>query len=306
MGRTAVKHAWLSRAIARLVARAPENRLVDFADQPIYEPPLVGVADGDAPIFMRFREVVSPDHILPRELLEEAHGGPVERVRVVVWVLPFTEAVRESNRAGRWPSRLYSLARNNGGALNHRLRERVVQVLHEEGFAAVAPVLSDAYDAVRSPEHTFTSTWSERHAAFAAGLGRFGLNNALITPRGSSARIGSVVTDLDVEPTPRPYEDHRAPCRASGGRLCGRCMERCPAGAISAEGLDKTLCRGMREAIRTRCMDTYAAQMHMLRAPVVKSGRRDPGYSLGCALCMNGVPCEVCDPFAEGGEGGGA
>jgi len=306
VGQTAVTHAWLSRAIARLVADAPENRLADYAGQPIYDAPLVGVADGDAPLFARFREVVSPDHILPRELLEEAHGGPVERVRVVVWVLPFAEAVRESNRAGRWPSRLYSLARNNGGALNHLLRERVVQLLHDEGSAAVAPVLTYAYNAVRSPEFTYTSTWSERHAAFAAGLGRFGLNNALITPRGSSARIGSVVTDLDVEPTPRPYEDHRAPCRASGGRLCGLCMARCPVGAIGAGGMDKTRCRGMREAVRTKFMDTYAAEMRMLKAPVVKSGKRDPGYSLGCALCMNGVPCEACDPFADGGEEGDA
>ncbi len=161
---------------------------------------------------------------------------------MVVWALPFAEGVRESNRAGRWPSRLYSLARNNGGALNHLLRERVVQLLSDEGSAAVAPILSAAYNAFRSPEHTYSSTWSERHAAFAAGLGRFGLNNALITPRGSSARIGSVVTDLDVEPTPAPYDDHRAPCRASGGRLCGKCMERCPVGAVSAEGMDKARC----------------------------------------------------------------
>jgi len=288
------------------MARAPENRLADFGGQPVFGPPIVGVADGDDPLFARFREVVSPDHILPRELLEQAHGGPVEPVRVVVWVLPFTERVRESNREGLWPSRLYSLARNNGGALNHLLRERVVELLCGEGCAAVAPVLTEAYNSFRSPEHTFTSTWSERHAAFAAGLGRFGLNNALITARGTSVRIGSVVTDLAVEPTPRRYADHRAPCRASGGRLCGRCMERCPVGAVSTEGMDKTLCYGMRKAVREKFMDVYAAEMHMLRAPVVKSGSRDATYSLGCALCMNGVPCEACDPFADRVEDGNA
>jgi epoxyqueuosine reductase len=304
VGRTAAALEWLGDAVAGLVERASENRLRDYDGQAIFDEPVVGVADGEDPLFERFREVVSPDHIMPRELLEEAHGRPVERVRVVVWALPFAEAVRASNRAGRWPSRLYSVARNNGGALNHLLRERVVQLLRDEGFAAVAPVLSGAYSAFRSPEHTFTSTWSERHAAFAAGLGRFGLNNALITPRGSSARIGSVVTDLDAEPTPRPHEDYRAPCRASGGRLCGRCMERCPVGAVSGTGMDKTLCYEMREAVRGRFMDAYAAEMHMLKAPVVKSGSRDAGYSLGCALCINGVPCEACDPFA-GGEGGG-
>lgn len=302
MEETAVAHAWLDQVMARLVAEAPENRLADFGGQPIFGPPLVGVADGEDPLFMRFRQVVSPGHILPSELLEQERGLPPSRVRVVAWALPFADGVRASNRSGRWPSRLYSLARNNGGALNHFLRERLVDLLRGEGWAAVAPSLTDGYNAFRSPEHVFSSTWSERHVAFAAGLGQFGLNSALITARGSCVRIGSVVTDLDAAPTPRPYADHRAPCLASGGATCGRCVARCPVKAISAAGMDKSLCYEMRKAVRAQFMDAYAAQMHMLPAPVVKSGRRDPGYSLGCALCMCGVPCEDCYPFGAGME----
>ncbi len=282
-----------------MVAEAPENRLEGFGGEPIYDAPLVGVADGDDAVFVRFRDVVSPGHIMPRDLLEASSGQAAERVRVIVWILPFAAEVRRSNRNRRWPSRLYSLARNNGGALNYRLRERMERLLRDAGWAAVAPVLAEGYAAVRSPEHTFTSTWSERHAAFAAGLGRFGLNRALITPHGSCVRIGSVVTDMPLESTPRLYEDYRAPCLASGGAVCGECIARCPAGAITSRGMDKSACYVMRGAVRRRFLDDYAREMAMLEAPVSKSGRTEAGYSLGCALCMCGVPCEERDPFAK-------
>jgi len=297
VGRSGCSRAWLEQTVSRLVTEAPENVLPDFGNLAIFDAPLVGVADGDDPLFLRFRQVVSPGHILPRELLERERGSAPARVRVVVWAMPFTKPVRESNRGGRWPSRLYSLARNNGGALSQIVRRRLVGLLRAGGWAAAAPVLSGSYDAFRSPEHVFSSTWSERHAAFAAGLGQFGLNRALITARGSFVRIASVVTDLDVAPTPRPYDDYAAPCLASRGEVCGRCMDRCPAGAISAAGMDKSACYAMRNAVRARSLEGYVREMRMLRAEVVKSGRREAGYSLGCALCMCGVPCAARDPF---------
>jgi len=295
-------HAWLEQAISRLIAEAPENVLSDFGNLAVFDAPLVGVADGDDPLFVRFREVVSAGHILPRELLARECGSAPARVRVIVWAMPFTKPVRESNRGGRWPSRLYSLARNNGGALSQIVRRRLVGLLRDGGWAAAAPVFSGSYDAFRSPEHVFSSTWSERHAAFAAGLGQFGLNGALITPRGSFVRIASVVTDLEVAPTPRPYDGYAAPCLASGGEVCGRCIERCPAGAISAAGMDKSACYEMRKAVRERSLEEYVEEMAMLRSEVVKSGRREAGYSLGCALCMCGVPCEDRHPFAASVE----
>lgn len=291
-------NVWLEQAIGRLVLGAPENCLRDFDGQAVFDAPLVRVADGDDPLFERFREVVSPQHMLPREMLrQQASAAPnMPDVRVVVWALPFTQGVRRSNRGLRWPSKLYSLARNNGGALNLEVRRRLVEMLRQDGWAAVAPALTEGYDAFRSPEHTFASTWSERHAAHAAGLGQFGLSGCLITPVGISVRLGSVVTNMPLDVTPRSYEDHRAPCLALKGAGCGRCIEKCPAGAISARGLDKSKCYAMRQAVRARCMNEYIRTLHMLPALIVKSGKRTSGYSLGCALCQCGVPCEACIP----------
>jgi len=286
--------AWLEQAIGRLILGAQENHLSDFGGQAIFDAPLVRVADGDDPLFERFREVVSPRHMLPREVLrhQACSGSDTPDIRVVVWAVPFTQAVRRSNRRRRWPSKLYSLARNNGGALNLEVRRRLVELLRQDGWAAVAPALTESYDAFRSPEHTFASTWSERHAAYAAGLGQFGLSGCLITPAGINVRLGSVVTDMPLEVTSRSCEDHRAPCLALNGAGCGRCIEKCPTGAITASGLDKSKCYAMRQAVRARHMNEYSRTLHMLPAVIVKGGKRTSGFSLGCALCQCGVPCE--------------
>lgn len=289
---------WVEEMVARLVLGAPEGRLSDFGGQAIFGAPLVGVADGDGPLFEQFKTAVGQRHFLPREILaaQAPADADLAEVRVIAWALPFTEPVRRSNRGGRWPSALYSLARNNGGALNYKVRRCLVEGLRQDGWAAVAPVSTRDYDAFRSAEHTFSSRWSERHVACAAGLGRFGLSGGLITPLGVNVRLGSVVTNLPLEPDVGRYTDHRAPCLAFGGAGCGRCIERCPVGAISPEGLDKSKCYAMRQAVRERRMESCVRTFEMLPAPIVKSGRTTQGYSLGCALCQCGVPCEASFP----------
>jgi epoxyqueuosine reductase QueG len=292
---------WIEETVSRLVLEAPENRLVDYGGQPIFDLPLVGIANGDDPLFEVFSEVVSPRHLLPRDILRRnsPRGADLTQVSVVAWVLPFTTKIRHSNRVQSWPSRLYSMARNNGGALNYKIRHRLTQILRRSGSAAVAPTLTEEYDAFRTPEHMFGSSWSERHIAYAAGLGRFGLNGSLVTPKGTSVRLGSIVTNLSVERTQRGNSDYRAPCLETGGQECRVCIDRCPVGAISRDGLDKAKCYAMRKRIRERYLEQYVRGTHMLTSPIVKSGRRTYGYSLGCALCQCGVPCESSNPWAK-------
>ena len=69
--------------------------------------------------------------------------------------------------------------------------------------------------------------FSHRHAAVAAGLGEFGLNNLLLTPRyGPRQRLVSIITTAPLEPDPiieKPI------CL---GEKCSLCIKRCPAGAF--------------------------------------------------------------------------
>ena len=92
---------------------------------------------------------------------------------------------------------------------------------------------------VNSERFSYASSWSERHAAHAAGLGTFGLCDGLITAKGKAMRVGSVVAKISIEPTPRPYADHRAYCLFFADGTCGKCIDRCPVRAITESGHDK-------------------------------------------------------------------
>ncbi len=70
---------------------------------------------------------------------------------------------------------------------------------------------------------------SLRHAAVAAGLGRFGRHNLVIHPRlGARVLFCGVLSDLDL-PSDPPVQEN--PCLQ-----CDICVESCPAGALSREG----------------------------------------------------------------------
>jgi len=293
-----VKGLWIEDLIADLVLGAPENRLGDFGGSPVFDRPFIGVADGDDELFEVFCQAVSSRHLRPREILERhsPKKGDFRHVRVISWALPFTAEVRRSNRGETWPSPLYSIARNNGGGLNYHLSRRLTAIFEKRGTAAVSPLLLDEYDAFWDPERVISSTWSERHVAYAAGLGGFGLNGSLITPAGSHVRLGSIVVDYPLDRIPRKEDGYRSRCFETGGEDCGACIKRCPAKAITERGLDKQKCNERREAIRARFLEEYAKKYRMLPSPIAKSGKKHLGFSLGCALCQCGVPCEGTDP----------
>lgn len=275
----------LVQAIERLVEQSPENRLAKIDNRPTFDAPLVAFADGDDPLFEQYKTVIGPHHMTPREALAAAtpdtSPGAADRVTVVCWILPVHGETREDNkREKNRPSRSWAHQRNYGELFNETIRRHVETTLRDAGYRAVAPVLSKAFRVIRTPEEGVKrppeSTWSERHACYAAGLGTFSLNDAMITPRGIAVRCGSVVTDWVCEPTARPYPDHTANCLYLSRGTCGVCIERCPADAITTDGHDKLKCmwfvHGSDEAKRLR--EEYAVKI------------------AGCGLCQTGVPCQ--------------
>ena len=104
-------------------------------------------------------------------------------------------------------------------------------------------MLSPKWEMKLSDQYGLASTWSERHAAYAAGLGTFGLCDGLITPLGKAVRCGSVIARIPIQPSSRPYQDHHAYCLFYSKGICGKCIDRCPVGAITKDGHDKSKCQ---------------------------------------------------------------
>ena len=236
-------------ALEAFVRNSPQNRHHHLDGAPIFDAPLVGVAAGNDPLFERYRQIIGPFHLTPAEVAADAWGlaprdvAP-ESLAVLCWALPITAATRISNRPQvTQPSDQWAYTRYDGEAFNDALREYAVSFLEGAGHRAVAPFGSTLYHAVsegvaRPP----VSTWSERHALYAAGLGTFSINDGFITPRGIAMRCGSVITDLPLPSSPRIYDNHYANCLYMAEGTCGACMARCPAGAITPAGHDKARC----------------------------------------------------------------
>jgi epoxyqueuosine reductase QueG len=271
--------SWIRSAIHDQVLLSPANHLQDLDRERAFDAPLVGFAAGDDPLFEAYKDHVGPFHWTPQEIFARtfpARPAPAKRLTVIAWILPQTlPTKRDNRRAKRFPSERWSRARTFGEHFNARLRAHVVDTLQAAGARAVAPMLSPHWEKRASVRHGYASTWSERHAAYACGLGTFGLSDGLITPLGKAVRVGSVVAEIGLPPSDRPYRHHRAHCLFFTRGTCGRCIDRCPAGAITAAGHDKIKCKAY---IRSEAM------------PFIKTRYGFDGK--GCGLCQTGVPCE--------------
>ena len=276
---------YLADRIVAFVRESPRNRLWRIDDTPIFGDPLVGFADGDDPLFQEYKTIIGSYHFTPRELIQyaadtfqDAPHRSLEHVAVISWILPAVEQTRESNRREqKEPSRRWTHTRQYGEEFNDAVRYHVVDLLLEAGYLAITmsttSPLFKRYDA--GVPNTPSSNWSERHVAYAAGLGTFGLSDGFITPVGMAMRCGSVVTNLPLPASRRLYKNHVSNCLYLDEGTCGDCIKRCPAGAISAAGHDKQKCLEY-----TGQTLSYIKMQHGL-------------YITGCGLCQTDVPCEA-------------
>lgn len=280
--------AWVESLIQDFIATSPLNNIQNEAGEKAWDHALVGLASGADPIWQQYKEYVGPFHWTPWEIFSQRcphEPASPEQLTVISWVLPQRETVRKANqRSKEYPSEEWARVRVFGEEFNTALRRHIVQSLKDADHAAIAPVLTPNWTTLVSQRFSYASSWSERHAAYAAGLGTFGLCDGLITAAGKAMRAGSVVAKISVPPTPRPYTHHRAYCLFYAEGNCGRCIDRCPVRAITEAGHDKEKCR--QHLVRTReyVRDTYNFQ----------------GY--GCGLCQVGVPCEAGIPVKAARE----
>jgi hypothetical protein len=277
---------WIQSIIKDFIDHSPENTLKNRANDRAFETSLVGFSRGDDPLYEAYKDHVGPFHLTPREISALTFRDPSvkpKELTVISWILPQTEATKTDNRKQTfYPSERWARARIFGEEVNEKLRKHVVASLKSKGIQAVAPSLTSQYSIRISPKYGFASTWSERHAAYASGLGTFGLCDGLITPVGKAMRTGSVVARIQVPPTPRPYKDHREYCLFFAKGICGVCISRCPSGAVTEEGHDKLKC---------------LRHLFPVTSDYVKKHFGFVGY--GCGMCQTATPCESKIPSEQ-------
>jgi hypothetical protein len=276
---------WIETMIRDFI-RSPENTLKHRENEKAWEDPLVGFSSGDDSLYQEYKEFVGPFHWTPLEIFMNTFPSlevSAEDLTIISWVLPQTEVTKSDNRIETiYPSERWARARIFGEEGNVKLAKHVVASLQQAGVNAVAPsLLSPSFKWMESERYTFASTWSERHAAYASGLGTFGLCDGLITQKGKAMRCGSVVANIKIPPTKRSYHDPHAYCLFFSKKTCGKCIQRCPAGALTPAGHDKVKCRSYISATRGYISSHFGFE----------------GY--GCGLCQTGVPCESKIPSRD-------
>jgi epoxyqueuosine reductase len=286
--------SFIEEAAKKFVRESSANRLASFGGDPIFEEPLIGFADGDDPLFDEYKKVVHEDHFTPREILNKhlTETMKMERpepqgVSVISFVLPANRKTLRSNALEKeGPSLRWNHTRWKGQDFINELSHHLVALLQRMGVDAVAPDLSPFFKILVLPTG-FASNWSQRHMAYAAGLGTFSLNEGFITAKGLAIRCGSVVAGWKPKPSIRPYKHHLANCLFYAGEKCGKCISRCPGGALSEKGHDKLKCLKV----------LYEKQNSWL------TGEHGPGYIgkyAGCGLCQTGIPCSSRIPRKKG------
>jgi len=291
--------------LTKLFAISELNRLPQkYGGGRIFSDPLVGVAQGNDPMFRKFKEVVASEHLTPIEmwLANNQENVPDAELRILSIVFPFVTKIREARKNQIvlpriiLPAEIYSVGRNYANKFIPYVMRKLIGFFEYRGYKAVSGMISESFTILTSGG--FHSTWSERHIAFAAGLGTFSLQEALITEVGCNVRLGSVITDSPLNITERKNDEPYGNCLFYAKGTCRKCEENCPADAITEEGHNKTKCYNYGQKLARKMISRLGSLLkpHNRR---VNGVLRPPVYPVGCAFCQFGVPCMDKNPVIE-------
>jgi len=259
--------------ISETVALSASMKGIRIFDEPIFA---FASAGDDLFVSLKKPSVIGEHFRLPEEWLAGART-------VISFFLPFSEAVRTSNRSDRtWPSDGWLHGRIEGQAFLKSLCLKLQEDLTEAGFRCIIPLTDSRFWSRSGPGKNmdeagkgeqgipyYTSNWSERHVAWVCGLGSFCLSRGLVTSKGVAGRFGSLITDMFIEPNGKRYDNFLSFCST-----CGKCIKQCPVNAISSEhGKDHDICSKFQDEIKEKYKPRY-----------------------GCGKCQVDVPCEVTMP----------
>lgn len=230
--------------------------------------PLVGFAD--AGCIANLKSLVSPEHGRPEDVIRNP-------TIVTAYFIPFLKEMAQTNAEKGLASAQWAQAYEETNAMFGKLNRFLIHLLKNKGYEAAVSQEAGSFD-----HEKLISNWSQRHIAYLAGLGSFGLNNMLITERGCCGRINTVITNLDEGPD-QPVKEEFCIYKRTG--KCGLCADRCPSGALTRQGYDRNKCYQVcleNAKIHNQYGNSYAAECGGAIA--------DTGSEV-CGKCVAGMPC---------------
>ncbi len=229
--------------------------------------PLVGFA-GAAKV-AKLRGIVSPGHAQPEQILPGAET-------VISYFVPFLEETAQTNTAAGLASPQWAQAYEETNVMLACINEQLICRLKEEGIRGRVPQEAAVFD-----RELLRSDWSQRHIAYLAGLGTFGLNNMLITEKGCCGRISSIVTDLKIAPDVPMTKEL---CIYKQAGKCGICADRCEAGALTRQAYDRKKCYEI-------CLKNAKVHNHYGSSYTSSDDDSEEIGSEVCGKCIAGMPC---------------
>ena len=189
--------------------------------------PLLVTAPADAR-FEVLPKIAFEEHWKPKDLLATAKS-------VIVFFIPFKEELIKENKKGDRPCRNWGVAYVQTNDLIGRVSQALGDLLGRHGFKSGLTPATHNFDEVN-----LMARWSHKHLGHLAGLGRFGTHRMLITPAGCTGRLGSLVTEAELEDA--PLIETQEACLLKAGKKCGKCIEVCPVNALSEKDFDRQGC----------------------------------------------------------------
>ncbi|MGI6330833.1 MAG: epoxyqueuosine reductase [Zhaonellaceae bacterium] len=222
-----------------------------------YRKPLVSFLAADDPGFLKLKRVVTPNHLLPQDILPEAKT-------VIAFFIPFGREIVQENRKAASVATSWAQAYVDTNQLIGEICQAIHDLLAKKGYKTSWQPATHNFD-----PKTLEAKWSHRSVAYLAGMGSFGVNRMLITPAGCAGRFGSLVTSAVI---PSSKVERFEYCLYKKNNTCTYCVDNCPTGALTLAGID-----------RKRC---YA---HLLE---VAEGFKELGLCDVCGKCLGG-PCAL-------------
>ena len=255
----------------------------DLVDMEMYEDIIIGVCKADDEYLKllandkKLEERKSFSQLeLPDYWLEDAKS-------IISVFFRFSERVRVSNRGGDEPSREWLHARIQGQEFLNALSKHIETVMTENGSPTIAPTLDKKHKVIGIEDKNapsglrLASNWSERHVAFATGIGTFSLSDSFISEIGAAGRLTSFITTMEFPPEIYNDKEHTPDNIYDNCNMCGVCVKNCPVNAITLEkGHDHKPCSDLLDRIE----------------------EKNPPY-YGCGKCQTKAPCETQIPKAR-------